>query len=56
MTKTEFIGHVTATVLDYLPESYAGSRVEVTERAKNNDVMLHGLSIHGGKAPRFPSA
>ena len=49
MTKEEFIRLVTEHVLEYLPESYQGKQVEVTERAKNNDTLLHGLTIHGGK-------
>ena len=49
MTKEEFIRLVTEHVLEYLPESYQEKQVEVTKRAKNNDIILHGLTIRGGK-------
>jgi len=45
MTKEEFIRLVTEHVLEYLPESYQGKQVEVTKRAKNNDIIRHGLTI-----------
>ena len=49
MTKEEFIRLVTEHVLEYLPESYQEKQVEVTKRAKNNDIIRHGLTIRDGK-------
>ena len=49
MTKEDFIRLVTEHVLEYLPESYQEKQVEVTKRAKNNDIILHGLTIRDGK-------
>lgn len=48
MTKERFFGLAAAHILEYLPESYRGATAEVMERAKNNDILLHGLTIRKG--------
>ena len=48
MNKEQFVELVAAHILEYLPDSYRESKVEVLERAKNNDILLHGLTIRKG--------
>ncbi len=48
MNKEQFIELVAAHIQEYLPESYRESKVEVMERTKNNDILLHGLIIRKG--------
>ncbi len=45
MNKTEFYAAVADDILDYMPDSYEGSVVNVLETMKNNDTCLHGLTI-----------
>ncbi len=45
MNEMEFYAAVAEDILDYMPESYAGSVVNVQETMKNNDTYLHGLTI-----------
>lgn len=45
MDKSKFIELVTSHILEYLPKEFQDARIEVIERAKNNDTMLHGLII-----------
>ena len=48
MTKERFFELAAAHILEYLPESYRGATAEVMERSKNNDILLHGLTIRKG--------
>ena len=52
MTKEQFFELTAAHILEYLPESCRGATVEVLERAKNNDILLHGLTIRKGDKDR----
>ncbi len=45
MNKTEFCQTVASHILEYLPASYRDGRVELTDRLKDNDQLLTGLSI-----------
>ncbi len=56
MEKEQFFALVTAHILEYLPQSYRESNVEVMERTKNNDTMLHGLIIHSGEKKDMEAA
>ncbi len=56
MNKEQFIDLVTSHILEYLPEEYRDAQVEVMERAKNNDTMLHGLIIHSGEKKDMEAA
>ena len=56
MDKSKFIELITSNILEYLPEEYRDSRVEVIERTKNNDTLLHGLIIHSGEKKDMEAA
>ena len=56
MDKSKFIELVTSNILEYLPEEYQDARVEVMERTKNNDTLLHGLIIHSGEKKEMEAA
>ena len=56
MNKEQFIELVTSHILEYLPEEYRDARVEVMERTKNNDKMLHGLIIHNSEKKEMEAA
>ncbi|MBO4888207.1 MAG: hypothetical protein J5589_07845 [Firmicutes bacterium] len=56
MNKEQFINLVTSHILEYLPEEYRDARVEVMERTKNNDTLLHGLIIHSGEKKDMEAA
>ena len=48
MNKEEFIRLAAEHIHEYLPDDYRGAKVDVMERTKNNDILLHGLTIHKG--------
>ena len=52
MNKEQFVELVAAHIQEYLPESYRDAQVDVIERAKNNDILLHGLTIRKGDKDR----
>ena len=52
MNKEQFIELAAAHIQEYLPESYRDAQVDVIERAKNNDILLHGLTIRKGDKDR----
>ncbi len=56
MNKEQFIDLVTSHILEYLPEEYQDAQVEVMERTKNNDTLLHGLIIHSGEKKEMEAA
>lgn len=56
MNKEQFIDLVTSHILEYLPKEYKDARVEVMERTKNNDTLLHGLIIHSGEKKEMEAA
>lgn len=56
MNKEQFIELVTSHILEYLPEEYWDSQVEVMERTKNNDTLLHGLIIHSSEKKEMEAA
>ena len=56
MDKSKFIEMVTSHILEYLPKEYQDAQIEVIERAKNNDTMLHGLIIRSGEKKDFEAA
>lgn len=56
MDKSKFIELVTSHILEYLPKEYQDGRIEVIERAKNNDTMLHGLIIRSGEKKNIEAA
>ncbi|MBP5168943.1 MAG: hypothetical protein ILP14_07050, partial [Oscillospiraceae bacterium] len=56
MDKSKFIELVTSHILEYLPKEYQDGRIEVIERAKNNDTMLHGLIIRSGEKKDIEAA
>ena len=45
MTEKEFYEAIKDQILDYLPEEYAESRVELHEVMKDNDQMLTGITV-----------
>ncbi len=45
MTEKEFYESIRDQILDYLPEEYEGSKVEVHEVMKNNDTKLTGITV-----------
>ena len=56
MDKSKFIEIITSHILEYLPKEYQDAQIEVIERAKNNDTMLHGLIIHSGEKKDIEAA
>ena len=56
MEKSKFIELVTSHILEYLPKENKDARVEVLERTKNNDTLLHGLIIHSGEKKEVEAA
>ncbi len=52
MDKSKFIEMVTSHILEYLPKEFQDAQVDVIERAKNNDILLHGLTIRKGDKDR----
>ena len=56
MNKEQFIDLVTSHILEYLPKEYKDAQVEVMERTKNNDTLLHGLIIHSGEKKEMEAA
>ena len=49
MNKNEFIQMAVSHIPEYLPKEYRNASVELTEVAKNNDTLLHGLIIRCGE-------
>ena len=45
MTEKEFYESIRDQILDYLPEEYEDSRVEIHEVMKNNDTKLTGITV-----------
>ena len=56
MNKEQFIDLVASHILEYLPEEYRDARVEVMERTKNNNTLLHGLIIHSDEKKDMEAA
>ena len=56
MNKEQFIDLVALHILEYLPKEYKDAQVEVMERTKNNDTLLHGLIIHSGEKKDMEAA
>ena len=56
MNKEQFIELVTSHILEYLPKEYKDAQVEVIERTKNNDTLLHGLIIHSSEKKDMEAA
>ena len=45
MTFKEFMDEVVAKITNYLPEGYKDAEVSISEITKNNDTVLHGMTI-----------
>lgn len=56
MDKSKFIELVASNILEYLPKEFHDAQIEVIERTKNNDTLLHGLIIHSGEKKEMEAA
>ncbi len=56
MTKDEFCFLVERHIHEYMPDLPDDARVEVLERTKNNDTLLHGLVVHSREGKETEAA
>ena len=45
MTENEFYSTVAKKIIDFFPESYKGAEVIIEERVKDNNVVVHGMTL-----------
>ena len=45
MTENEFYSTVAKKIIDFFPEEYRNAEVIIEERVKDNDVVVHGMTL-----------